>query len=256
MIRGVLLQVAYDGTGYCGWARQREGNSLEEVVQGALLAMDSKASRLRGSSRTDAGVHAECQMVAFDSEMEIAPRGWVLGINQHLPDSVAVRSARIVQAEFAPRFHARWKRYGYSIYHHRLRHPHFERDHWHVRFTLDRSRMVDAARRLVGRHDFAAFRSTSDERTETTRDIRDVRVEADGAAIKVIVEGDGFLHNMVRIIVGTLVDVGRGRLAPDVVDRALQAKDRKLLGMTAPARGLCLEWTELEGLDGNLEQWP
>ncbi len=256
MTRGVLLQVAYDGTGFCGWARQRDQRGVEEVVQEAIAAMDPHASRIRGSSRTDAGVHADCQMVAFDTEKEIEARGWVLGINQHLPEAVAVQRGREVPPGFAPRFSAVWKRYRYSIHADPLRHPRYERTHWYVRFPLDDARMKDAAQRMIGRHDFRAFRSTSDERENTERDIRKVEIERKGAEIFLVVEGDGFLHNMVRIIAGTLVDVARGKIAPGAVSEALASGDRRVLGTTAPAHGLCLAWTELGEVPEAGAAWP
>ncbi len=244
----VLLQVAYDGTGYCGWARQRDSESIEDKVQAAVHALDPNASRVRGSSRTDAGVHADCQLVAFDTEKIIGARGWVLGTNRHLPDDIAIRQASLVEDGFTPRFAAKWKRYRYRLYAGRIRHPRFERTHWHVRFLLDRSRMRAAAELLLGEHDFAAFRTTMDERTSTVRTIFRADVEENGDEIAIVIEGSGFLHNMVRIIVGTLMDVGRGKLPADVVTEAIRTGDRRVLGTTAPAHGLCLEWTELERL--------
>lgn len=239
----VLLTVAYDGTAYCGWASQRDGRAVADVLRSAIDALDPEAAGPFGASRTDAGVHAEGQLAAVEATRDIDPRGWVLGLNRHLPDDVAVRSAELVPAGFLPRFASRGKRYRYRIVRDLVRHPLDTRTTWRVGYPLDVGRMQREARSAVGTFDFAAFRSARDERALTTRTITrlDVVEASDGRGLDVVVEGTAFLHNMVRILAGTLVDVGRGRLAEGAIERALASRRREDAGETAPAQGLVLE---------------
>jgi len=254
---GVLLEVAYDGTAFHGWAAQPHVRTVEEVLRGAVLALDPRASALRGASRTDAGVHAEGQLVGFDTERDIPARGWVLGVNQHLPDDVAVRSAREVIPGFSPRFSNRGKRYRYRMLVDAVRDPRWRTRAWRVP-TLDLDAVAGEARAAEGTHDFAGFRSTGDGREDTVRTLSRVAVEreTDPRIVSVVVEGNAFLYNMVRILVGTMADVGRGRLEVGAVARALDAGDRRLAGTTAPAHGLTLEQVHVVLPPGAGEPWP
>lgn len=257
--RGVLLEIAYDGSGFSGWATQIDTRTVEETVRGALRAVDPRANGPRGSSRTDAGVHADGHPVAFDTSLTIPPRGWVLALNQHLPDDVAVRRAREVPKGFHPRFASVKKRYAYRVVQDRVRSPLLRTTAWRVGFELDVERMRREARSLLGTHDFAAFRAAGDARKDTTRTIADVRIERsvdDPRILSFVVEGRAFLYNMVRIIVGTLIDVGRGRLPEGTVRRALEGRERILAGQTAPACGLVLQHVELDLPEGAGEPWP
>ncbi len=254
---GVLLQVAYDGTGFHGWASQTGSRTVEDTLRGAVLALDPRVGKLRGCSRTDAGVHAEAQMVAFDAEHDIPPRGWVLGVNQHLPDDVAVRAARSVAAGWSPRFASRGKRYRYRVLVDVVRDPRWRTRAWRLP-GLDLALMEEEGRAAVGTHDFAGFRSAGDERAITVRTLTRVAIEpdADPRVVGVVVEGSSFLYNMVRILVGTMADVARGRLPPGSVARTLEARDRRVAGTTAPAHGLTLEHVDLELPEGAGEPWP
>lgn len=254
----MLLTIAYDGTAFHGWAAQRGARTVHEVVTGAIRAMDPRASEPRGASRTDAGVHADGQLAAFDTEKEIPMRGWVLGLNQHLPEDAAVRVARNVPAGYNPRFASQGKRYRYRLLLDRVRDPRHRDRAWRVADPLDLDAMAREAAAIVGTHDFAAFRSAGDERDETTRTLTRVAIEretSDPRGVSVVVEGSAFLYNMVRIITGTLVDVGRGRLEPGVFARALASKDRRVLGMTAPPDGLTLEHVQVAEIDAE-DRWP
>ncbi len=256
--RGVLLTVAYDGEQFSGWATQPSGGvrTVHDVLAAAIASMDPSASGPRGASRTDAGVHAEGQVAAFDTTRDIEPRGWVLGLNAALPDDVAVRAARQVPAGFEPRAAARGKRYRYRLLLDPVRHPIWRGRAWRVGHPLDLERMAREAARLEGTHDFRAFRSARDERQTTERTMRRVALERDGErVVGIVVEGSAFMHNMVRIIAGTLVDVARGHLDEGAVTRAIASGERDDLGQTAPAHGLVLEKVELAGVDGG-EAWP
>lgn len=257
-MHGVLLTVAYDGTDFSGWAYQKVGRTVADALNGAVLAVDAKAGPLRGTSRTDAGVHAETQMVAFDAQLDLAPRNWVLGINSHLPKDVAVRRAQRIPADFNPRFRCNEKTYRYRLLTDRVRDPLHRHYAWRVAHPLDVQKMIDEAACAVGTHDFQAFRSSGDERTDTVRTLSQVEVVAseDGRCIDILVTGDAFLYNMVRILVGTLVDVGRGKAERGTIERALQNGERGLLGETAPPHGLTLERVSLDLPSDVGEAWP
>jgi tRNA pseudouridine38-40 synthase len=255
--RGVLLEVAYDGTAFHGWAAQKETRTVEETLRGAVLAMDPGASDLRGASRTDAGVHAEGQAVAFDTTREISAQGWVLGLNQHLPEDVAVRRARSIPPEYVPRFSARGKRYRYRILVDSVRDPHWRTRAWRVS-DLELAPLRAEGLSAVGTHDFAGFRGSSDARPNTVRTITRVEVETEaaGRVLGIVVEGTAFLYNMVRILVGTMVDVARARIDAGAVARALASRSRSDAGTTAPAHGLVLERVDLVLPDTIGPSWP
>jgi tRNA pseudouridine38-40 synthase len=256
--RGVLLTVAYDGTDFHGWAQQRDARTVEEVLHAAVLALDPTASTLRGTSRTDSGVHAEAQLVAFDCTRDIPARGWVLGTNQHLPDDVAVRAARSVPPLYNPRHASKMKRYRYRVLTDTVRDPLLRVRAWRVGPRLDLERVREEARAIVGTHDFTAFRASGDERVNTVRTIEkvDVDVDRDERQVSFAFTGTAFLYNMVRILTGTLVDVGTGRRPLGTIAAALSAKDRSLAGITAPAHGLTLEAIDLKLPDTAGEAWP
>jgi tRNA pseudouridine38-40 synthase len=257
--RGVLLTVAYDGRPFHGFAVQPAQRTVAGELLGALRAVDPRVRELRGASRTDAGVHALGQRVAFDPDLVIPPRGWVLAMNRHLPREIAVRRAALVPTGFAPRFASAGKRYRYTMLVDRVRDPFLDGRAWRVEgltgAALDLARAEAAL--AVGTHDFAAFRSSQDERENTVRVVADVAVEVearDPRLVSVVVDGSAFLHNMVRILVGTIVDVGLGRRAPGAVARALASRDRRDAGTTAPPDGLCLE--EVRLTDPGVGEWP
>ncbi len=253
----MLLTVAYDGTEFHGFVRQQGLRTVEDTLLGAVRELDDTITRISGVSRTDAGVHAKAQMVAFEAIREIEPRGWVLGVNRHLPDDVAVRAAKLLPAGFVPRFASERKRYRYRLLMDKVRDP-FQRSRaWKIENRLDLDLVRAEASGLVGTHDFRAFRSAKDERKETTRTLFAVDVtQPEETLCDIAVTGTAFMHNMVRIIVGTLVDVGLGRKQPLAVARALASGNRGDAGMTAPAHGLTLEWVELRLPEGTHESWP
>ena len=255
---GILLKLAYDGTEFCGWAAQKNRRSIQDTLAGAIRTLDPRGTSPRATSRTDAGVHAEAQFVAFDTALHIPPRGWVLALNQHLPDDVSVRSARAVPAGFNPRFANRGKRYHYDLLLDRVRDPLERLRAWRIGWQLDLPLLRSEAALLQGTHDFGAFRSVRDVRPSSVRTMRRIEFEEQnrGRVLRVVVEGNSFLYNMVRIMVGTLIDVGRGKLPPGTVTRALAERDRRVAGTTAPAHGLTLEWIDLLLPDGAAEPWP
>lgn len=244
----VMLEVAYDGSPYVGFVRQTNGPTVAAELERAIAQLDPRAGSLTCSSRTDAGVHARHQIVSFLSQRLIPARGWVLGLRPHLPPSVSVVGAALVPLSFDPRLDPVWKRYRYRVLVSPVPDP-FEADRAYWIFApLDLDKMRQAAAPLMGEHDFRAFRSARDQRTSTVRRVDGVDVVPaleDPRRVDIVVTGHRFLHNMVRIIAGTLVDVGRGRLEPECTARALDTGQREALGMTAPAHGLYLEHVEL-----------
>lgn len=244
----VMLEVAYDGRPFVGFVRQNNGPTVAAELESAISRLDPHAGTLTCSSRTDAGVHARHQIVSFLSEQMIPARGWVLGLRPILPDTISVIGAALVPLSFDPRLDPSWKRYRYRVLVSQVPDP-FEagRAYW-VFSRLDLEKMRQAAAHLIGEHDFRAFRSARDQRTSTVRRIDSVIIEPsfeDPRRVDIAVTGNRFLHNMVRIIAGTLVDVGRGRRDASCTSRALETGAREELGMTAPAHGLYLEHVEL-----------
>jgi len=251
----VLLQVAYDGRPFHGFAPQPDQRTVAGELLGALRAIDPKIVAVRGASRTDAGVHAKDQRVAFDPSRDFPLEAWIKGASRHLPDEIAIRAAWKVERGYDPRAHSRAKTYRYVILVDPRRDPFLVGRAWRVR-ELAKPGAVEAAASeaalAIGQHDFAAFRGASDPRTNTVRNLSRVEVVRDAddpRIVSVFVRGDAFLYNMVRILVGAIVDVGRGRKAPGTITRALASKDRRDLGITAPPDGLCLEQYEADDDD-------
>lgn len=262
---GVRLVVAYDGTDFSGFQIQKSVRTVQGVLNEAVQEL-GRASKVRGASRTDAGVHASGQICAFDTDRLLPPRGWVMQLNGRLPDDVSVRAAEPCEPGYQPRFDAERKLYRYRVYTGLARDPLRHRTAWYlglglarrdlptrdddVRSFLDVPAMEAAARLLEGRHDFRAFKAESDDRENTVRTLFRVGIlpgfagDLDSLAIEV--EGDAFMKNMVRILAGTLLDVGRGKRAPSEIPAMLGPEARrKDAGPTAPARGLTLVRMEL-----------
>jgi tRNA pseudouridine38-40 synthase len=238
--RNLRLLIEYDGTDFAGWQRQDGQRTVQGCLEEAVQAMTGVATFVRGAGRTDAGVHALGQVANFRTDARIPAPGFLRGLNSHLPPDVAVLELHEAPDTFDARWAARGKLYRYQIWNHAVRSPGHARVSWHLRRALDLHAMRTAASRLVGEHDFAAFRAADCERRTTTRLLRRVDLDRRGALLSIEVEGTAFLKYMVRILVGTLVGVGRGELTPDDVDRILADRDRTRAGVTAPAHGLTL----------------
>ena len=256
---GVLLTVGYDGTGFSGWATQKNVRTVEETLRGAILALDPRASIPRGCSRTDAGVHAERQLAAFDTNLFMPARGWVLTLNQNLPEDVNVRAARSVVVGYNPRFTSTRKRYRYLLVRDKVPDPLLRDRAWRVGYDMDMEKLRREAQSVLGTHDFAAFRSAKDVREVTVRTMHSVSVEQspfDPRLWSVTIEGNSFMYNMVRILVGTLVDVSRDNLPEGTIAKALEGKMRLEAGQTAPAHGLTLEHITVDLPADAGVQWP
>ncbi len=245
-MRRIRLVLEYDGTDYCGWQRQDNGLAVQQVLEEKLGEMTGEAVSVRGAGRTDAGVHAEGQVAAFSTETRIPVKGFHLGLNALLPRDIAVVAADEVPADFDPLRHARGKLYRYRIWNARSPSPLRARTAWHLPVPLDADAMQAAAAPLVGKHDFRAFRAADCERTNTVRLMRRLAVARSGDEVTVEAEATAFLKNMVRILVGTLADAGRGRCTPADVAAVLAGADRRRAGPTAPPHGLALVRVDYE----------
>ncbi len=235
---GLLLE--FDGTGYAGWQRQPNGLSIQELVENALAQVVGIRVVLHFSGRTDAGVHARGMVACFLSPRDLPVSAYREGVNRHLPPEIAVREAWESTSEFNPRHDALGKWYRYTIYNGMVRSPLVSRTSWHIRGRLDEALMNAAAGAFVGRHDFSAFRAAGCEAGTTVRDIFDSTVSRQEELLYFDVHGGGFLRNMVRIMAGTLMEIGLGRRPADDVARLLSDGVRNRAGRTAPPQGLCL----------------
>ena len=242
------IVLAYDGTDYVGWQRQANGVSIQALIEDALQSIDGRAVAVAGAGRTDSGVHALGQVAAFTIERALPPDAVVRAINAHLPDAIRILSADEVPPSFHPRFDAIAKTYRYRIWNGEVVSPFERRYAWHVTGALDVDAMCAAARSIEGQHDFAAFQATGSDVATTERKVTSSlvsspeRVEAANDAPLIVYEitGAGFLRHMVRTIVGTLVEVGRGRRPVKWMKEVLASRDRAAAGPTAPAAGLFL----------------
>lgn len=239
-MRRIQLIVEYDGTGYAGWQRQANALAVQQVVEERLNRLTGERIVLHGASRTDAGVHALGQSAHFDTESRIPAEKFSYALNALLPADVRIRASRQVSEDFHARFSARGKRYRYLMYDA----PHAgalnRNTHAHVIYPLDDRLMEKEAQLLVGTHDFAAFAASGSVVRDTVRTLWRAQVQRSDREVRLIVEGNGFLYNMVRIIAGTLIGVGSGKIPPGAFSRAMESGDRLDLGITAPAHGLTL----------------
>ena len=236
-----MLTVAYDGTNYHGWQYQNNVKTIEGELNKALSSLLQKNIEVIGASRTDAGVHAMCNAAVFDSDAGIPAEKYSYALNQMLPDDIRIRKSEEVPADFHPRKTDTVKTYEYRIDCEEFADPLKTRYAYFTYVPLDASKMQEAAFHLIGTHDFKSFCSVNTTATTTVRTIFDIQVIRDGVDIIVRITGNGFLYNMVRIIVGTLMDVGRGKYTPDKVKDILEATDRTAAGPTVPACGLMLK---------------
>lgn len=237
-MRRILLTVEYDGTAYAGWQRQLNGLAVQQVLEEALQRATGQRITVTGASRTDAGVHAHGQAVHFDTESSIPPEKYPFVLNTMLPRDVRVLSGRQVPPDFHARFMTCGKQYTYRIINSRHGSAIRRNTHTHVPVPLDMAPMERAARTLLGRHDFAAFQASGGTAKTTLRTIHSVRLTRQGDEITLTIEGDAFLYNMVRIITGTLIEIGHHRRGEDAFTRAIASGNRLDLGVTAPPNGL------------------
>ena len=238
------LTIAYDGAAYAGWQAQKTGLGVQQRVEEAVARIFPSAGRLHSSSRTDTGVHA----LGMVAHMEIPDAGFkmpaakaALAINAHLPRDIRIMAASIADADFDARFSAKGKQYRYFVWTGPAMNPLLRHTAWHVPHALNMAEMREAATFFPGRHDFKSLAGTRHyDMGSTVRTLTRCDLKRNGPLLTFILEGDGFLYKMCRGIVGTLVQVGQGKIAPDAIEHMLDKKDRRAAGMTAPAHGLVL----------------
>ena len=239
-LRRFFLIVEYDGTDYCGWQRQINGPSVQQTLEEALSHLTGEEIAVTGSSRTDAGVHAMGLCAHFDSATRIPPEKIAFALNTMLPPDIRVRESGAAPEGFHARYAACGKVYRYRFFNSRHDCAIGRQYAAHVPLTLDVDLMNREAQALCGTHDFEAFAASGSVVKSTVRTIYRVQVTRSGDDVTLLVLGDGFLYNMVRIIAGTLMEVGTGKREPGAIARAIDTHDRLALGQTAPAKGLTL----------------
>lgn len=239
-MKRIKLIVAYDGTNYCGWQTQINGITVEEVLNKTLSGLLKENIRVIGASRTDSGVHALGNVAVFDTESKIPGDKFSFAINQRLPEDIRIQESCQVADDFHPRFCDTIKTYEYKILNRKFALPTERLYSAFVYYPLDVEKMQMAAAYLVGEHDFKSFCSSGSQVESTVRTITDISVEKHGEMISIRVSGNGFLYNMVRIIVGTLMKIGLGVWEPERMEEILNACDRNAAGPKAEARGLTL----------------
>ena len=236
----VKLVVAYEGTNYCGWQIQPNGITIEQVLNETLSSLVGEEITVTGASRTDAGVHSLGNVAVFETHTKMPAEKISFALNQRLPEDIVVQESCQVPEDFHPRFSKSRKTYEYRILNCRFRQPLERRTSYFYHYPLDVSAMQKAAAYLVGEHDFTSFASVHAQTNTYVRMIYALDVVREGDMIRIRVQGNGFLYNMVRIIAGTLIQVGAGIKKPEDMESILAGKDRELAGPTAPAHGLTM----------------
>lgn len=239
-MRNIKLILSYDGTEFHGFQTQPDLRTVQGLLQSTLEGIVGHSVSIIGSGRTDAGVHARGQVVNFMTSSRIPIEKWPIVLNTKLPDDLVIQDAELVPDDFHARFWARGKEYRYRIDRSPYTDVFLRKFSHHVPYPLCIEPMREAARQLVGRHDFTSFCAANTPVVDKVRTLYTVEVLEEGALLTIVCRGEGFLYNMVRIIAGTLLDVGRGKLSPDEIPGILAARDRTQAGLTAPAKGLTM----------------
>lgn len=239
-MRNLKLTIQYDGTKYCGWQKQPNSSGIQGTIEYAIYEITKEKVNIIGSGRTDAGVHALGQVANFKTNSNIPAARIPDALNAKLPKDISIIDCQEVSDDFHSRYSATGKIYRYLIYNKPYRSPLYKDISYHVRYNLDIEKMRVEAQSLLGTHEFKGFMSSGSSVKDTVRTIHNISIEESGDLIVLEVEGNGFLYNMVRIIVGTLVDIGRGRIDKPL-EEIIASQDRGEAGHTAPAHGLFLK---------------
>lgn len=242
----IKLILEYDGTAYAGWQRQPDQPTIQEAVEAAIAGVTQISPTVIGAGRTDAGVHALGQVASFRIDRDMTPRVWTRALNAHLPKSIVVRSAALMPDTFHARHSARGKLYEYRILN-RPERPAVERDYcWHIHQPLDDAAMNRAALALIGPHDFSSFQTQPTDNDDPTCHLQRFTVFREGDRLRIEAYADRFLKQMIRSIVGTLVEVGLNKRTPESLRTILNARDRSAAGKTAPPQGLFMMRVDYE----------
>jgi tRNA pseudouridine38-40 synthase len=240
-LKNIKLTVEYDGTNYCGWQRQKNGDTIQQTIENAITEVTREEVKLIGSSRTDAGVHAKMYVCNFSTNSTIPPDKIGIVINHSLPEDIVILKSEEVDGKFHSRYCSKGKMYSYTILNRNERAAIGRNYAYQYSRNIDIEAMKKSAIYFLGKHDFSAFKSTGSSVKDNVRTIAEVRIEKNGDYIKIYVSGDGFLYNMVRIMVGTLLEVGEKKINPENIIEIIESKDRNKAGKVVPAKGLCLE---------------
>lgn len=239
-MKNIKLTIEYDGTGYHGWQSQVNAVSVQEVLKKAISSLTGEVCDLIGASRTDAGVHAYGQTANFFTGSNIPADKYYLALNSIIPGDISVVNSEEVCLDFHSRYCAKGKRYKYLIYNSRYPSALMRNRAFHVRLPLNLDFIKEAAPLFLGKHDYSAFRASGSGTKTSIRTITDISITNKDNIIELNVTGDGFLYNMVRIIIGTLIEVGLGRTPANEITSIIESMDRRRAGRTAPAHGLYL----------------
>ncbi|RDY25933.1 tRNA pseudouridine(38-40) synthase TruA [Romboutsia weinsteinii] len=239
-MRNLKITIQYNGANYCGWQKQPDSLGIQGTIERAIYEITKEQVKITGSGRTDAGVHALGQVANLKLESKIPYTQIPNALNAKLPKDISIIECCEVEEEFHSRYSAKGKRYRYLIYNSPYRNPIYKDISYHVKYDLDFEKMKKEAKSLIGAHDFKGFMSSGSSVVDTVRTIYDITLSKNENLIIMEVEGNGFLYNMVRIIAGTLVDIGRGRINECLAD-VIESKSRSNCGHTAPAHGLFLK---------------
>lgn len=239
-MRNIRLIIEYDGTNYAGWQIQKNAKSIQATLEAALKRILREKIKLISCGRTDSGVHAKGHVANFKTNSKIPLVNIQRGLNSILPKDIVIKEAKEVPLDFNSRFDAKSKVYRYTILNRSCPAALYRNYFYHIPYKLDINLMRREAKVLLGRHDFKSFQAADKKERSSVRTIKRLTVKKKGDFIEIEMEADGFLYNMARNIVGTLVEIGRGRFKPGSMKNILKAKDRNLAGRTAPAKGLCL----------------
>lgn len=240
-VRNIKLVIEYDGTRYFGWQRQKIGNTIQQSLEVAIKKVVKEDIEVIGSSRTDSGVHAKAYVANFKTNARMPAEKFREAINCKLPDDIVIIKSEEVNEDFHARYSSTGKTYCYTILN-RVHPSALDRlFSYHVRWELDIEAMREACKYFIGTHDFKAFQTPGGSVKTSVRTITDLHIETDDEKIKIFVSADGFLYNMVRIIVGTLINVGSKKVKPEEIEEIISSGVRQKAGKCAPANGLCLE---------------
>jgi tRNA pseudouridine38-40 synthase len=239
-MRRIRMILAYDGTNYVGWQTQPNGITVQETVEHALLEVTKQQIALHGSGRTDSGVHAKAQVAHFDTNVRMAADKFAVAMNMHLPPDIRVLYSEECDPQFHARFSAKRKMYAYTVQLGAHADVFTRLTALHLHFTPDLEAMQAAAKDVLGTHDFNAFKCTGSSMENTIRTVTRSEWVQTGKYLTYFVEGNGFLYNMVRILVGTMLEIGNGKRPASDMQNAIESGLRSDAGATAPAHGLCL----------------
>lgn len=240
-MNNIKITLEYDGTNYYGWQRQKGMKTIQGEIEEAIFAVTKERCEVTGSSRTDAGVHAKGFVANFKTNSKVPPNKFREALNVKLPNDIVIVKSEKVDNEFHARYYAKGKTYEYYILNDEVPSALMRNQVYHYKYDLDIEEMKIAAKQFIGTHDFSAFKTQGSSVKGTIRTIFDVKVEKIEKIIKISVSGDGFLYNMVRIIVGTLINVGRGKTNSSSIIEIINKKDRNLAGDCVPPNGLLLK---------------